>query len=32
MVSKLIQLKNKKYSDDELDAVAIGLTHLASAR
>lgn len=36
MVSKLIKIPDKKYpakqSDDELDAIAIGLTHLASAK
>lgn len=32
MVGKLIKLSAKKYQDDELDAVAIGLTGLARER
>lgn len=32
MVSKLIVLPEKKRLDDEIDAIAVGLTHLAHAR
>ena len=32
MVSKLIVLQDKKHLDDEIDAIAVGLTHLAHAR
>ncbi len=32
MVSKLVTLPPKKRLDDEIDAVAVGLTHLAHAR
>lgn len=32
MVGRLIALPSKKRLDDELDAIAIGLTHLASSR
>lgn len=30
MVSQLVQLQDKKYLDDEIDAIAVGLTLLAS--
>ena len=32
MVPRLIQMDNKKRHDDEYDAIAIGITHLISAR
>lgn len=32
MVPKLIKMKEKKRHDDEFDAIAVGLTHLASFR
>lgn len=32
MVKRLISLPRKKMLDDEYDAIAVGLTHLASAR
>lgn len=32
MVEKLVRLPNKKMLDDEYDAVAVGLTHLAEHR
>ena len=30
MVSKIITLEEKKYLDDEIDAIAVGITALAS--
>jgi crossover junction endodeoxyribonuclease RuvC len=32
MVKKLVMLSNKKRLDDEIDAIAVALTHLATAR